>query len=170
MKITVSEIPEEGLHVEEEEDIEAETSGIATRARLNVDIKRTESDVYLSGDLTATLSLLCSRCLESFSRDVTFPLELEYRPVRELGGEETHELSRDEMDTGFYEDDELDLSEISSEQVLLNLPMKPLCAEACKGICPRCGANLNEETCGCDLGGVDERLKDLDKFLKRGKE
>ncbi|GAB4389983.1 MAG: DUF177 domain-containing protein [Thermodesulfovibrionales bacterium] len=156
--------------MEEEEDVEAGAAGPATRARLNVDIMKVDSEVHLRGDLTATLSLSCSRCLESFTRDVTIPLELEYRPLRELEGEETYELRADELDTGFYEDDELDLGEISREQVLLNLPMKPLCTETCKGICPKCGANLNEAACGCDLRRVDERLQGLDKFLKRGKE
>jgi uncharacterized protein len=170
MKIVVSEIPDEGLDLDDEEDIESGTSGVVRRARLHVNVKKVDSDVYLHGDLRATLRLTCGRCLEDFSRDVTLPLELEFRPVEELEGDEKYELSRDELDTGFYREGELDLGEISREQVLLNLPMKPLCSEACKGICPRCGANLNVQGCGCDLSGADDRFRGLDRFFKGGKE
>jgi uncharacterized protein len=74
------------------------------------------------------------------------------------------------METGFYRGDELDLTEVTKEQVLLGLPMKPLCSESCKGLCPACGADLNLGPCGCGGKAVDQRFQALEKLLKKGKE
>lgn len=170
MKITVSEIPEEGLDLEEEEPIEPETAGVAEKAKLRLNIRKTDSEVLLKGEITASLRLACSRCLKDFTRDVSIPVDLAYHPLDELRVEEKYELRPDELNTGFYIEDEVDLKELSKEQVLLNVPMKPLCSEDCKGICPRCGKDLNEGPCGCDLRQTDSRLKVLDKFLQGRKE
>jgi uncharacterized protein len=170
MKITVSEIPEEGLDLEEEEPIESETAGMAERAKLRLNITKTDSEVLLRGEIAAVLRLVCGRCLKDFKTEVSIPVDLAYHPVKDLRADERYELSPEELNTGFYKDDELDLLELTKEQVLLTVPMKPLCNEACKGICPRCGKDLNEGPCGCDLKQTEGGLKMLDKFLKGGKE
>ena len=54
------------------------------------------------------------------------------------------------MDTAFYENDEIDLGQLMQEQFYLALPMKPLCKDDCKGLCPNCGTNLNKATCDCN--------------------
>jgi len=63
----------------------------------------------------------------------------------------------------FYEEPHLDLAELAAEQFGLAVPMKPLCAETCRGICPRCGANLNQGACPCPLQ-TDDRLAVLKVF------
>jgi|Deesub1362A_J573_1020465.scaffolds.fasta_scaffold00275_38 uncharacterized protein len=169
MKILVSEIPEEGLDLEDEETIESDT-GVFLKAKLILRVERISSEVFLKGNISTELELVCSRCLKEFISDISIPLDLTYRPIEEMTVEEKYELSHDELDTGFYKNDELDLYEISKEQVLLSIPMKPLCSTSCKGICPKCGADLNEKTCGCDLKQTDPRLQILDKYLKGRKE
>jgi uncharacterized protein len=169
MKIKVSEIPEEGLDIDAEEALEADDSGAVSKARLNLRVEKSGADVFVSGKISARVSLSCSRCLKHLGRDLSVPVNLAYSPADAVS-EEAHELSPDELNTGFYRDDEIDLGEVSREQVLLNVPMKPLCSDACKGICPKCGADLNEKDCGCDLGRVDHRFQILEKFLKKGKE
>jgi uncharacterized protein len=170
MKITVSEIPEEGLDLEDEEPVEAETAGMAEKAKLRLNIRKAGSEVLLRGDIAAVLRLVCGRCLRDFKAEVSIPVDLAYHPVEELRVDERYELSPDELNTGFYKDDELDLLELTKEQVLLTVPMKPLCSDTCKGICPRCGKDLNEGPCGCDLKHTEGGLKMLDKFLKGRKE
>jgi len=76
---------------------------------------------------------------------------------------ETH-LENSDLDTDVIEGNELDLTEIAREQILLNLPEQELCKEDCRGICPTCGKDLNEGECRCGEDDVDPRwaaLKDL---------
>lgn len=176
MKILVSEIPEEGLDLEGEEPIEHEGTtapdekASVSKTRLLLRVEKVDSEVLLKGTITARLKLACSRCLSSFVKDISVPVNIAYHLADELSGEDNHELHPDEMDTGFYRNDELDLQEISREQVLLNIPMKPLCGDSCKGICPKCGVNLNEGICKCNLKQTDDRLRKLQEYLKGKKE
>lgn len=169
MKIKVSDIPDEGLDIEDEDSFETE-EGVQGRTKLRARLERAGKDVFIHGEATAALTLSCSRCLRKFETGVSIPLDLAYCPEAEEAGSETHELTADEMDTGFYRDEEIDLFEVAREQVLLSLPMKPLCAETCKGICPMCGADLNEAPCGCEAKTADPRFQALKKYFDHRKE
>jgi uncharacterized protein len=92
-----------------------------------------------------------------------------YHPAEEIGSEK-HELHGDEMDMGFYQGEDLDLEELLREQVMLNAQMKPLCSETCKGLCPKCGRDLNTGSCSCVQKETDPRLEVLKKLLDKGKE
>ncbi|MEJ2314757.1 MAG: DUF177 domain-containing protein [Nitrospirota bacterium] len=170
MKIRVSDIPEEGLDIDGEENVEAETGGVAERAAFKLRVDRAGTEVRLRGTIEARLSLGCGRCLERFERDLSLPVDLVFLPAEDIGRFEGHELARDELNTGFYRADEIDLAELTGEQVLLGIPMKPLCSESCKGICPVCGTNLNERACGCSLQRGDERMQALKQYFERRKE
>ncbi len=167
MRIIVSEIPPEGFDIESEEPVESEWA--VDSAKLSLRVEKVDTEVTLRGVIAARLKLLCSRCLSDFTRDISIPVDLSYHPVDEILVEEKHELAPAELNTGFYRNDEVDLQEISTEQVLLNVPMKPLCSETCKGICPMCGANRNEGACGCDLERTDRKLGKLEEYLKERK-
>jgi uncharacterized protein len=80
-------------------------------------------------------------------------------------GEAEREIEEDDLTTAYYRDETIDLGELVREQFYLALPMKPLCAEACKGLCPQCGMNLNQGTCDCRLEWQDPRFEAL-KALK----
>ena len=73
------------------------------------------------------------------------------------------------MVVGYYEGDRLDLGEVIREQVLLGLPLKPLCREDCQGLCPRCGKNRNAGPCGCtpEEEAGDARLEPLRKLFDK---
>ena len=64
----------------------------------------------------------------------------------------------------------LDVDQFVRSELLLNLPMKVLCREDCRGICNRCGANLNYETCGCDRSSPDPRMSVIQDIFKQFKE
>lgn len=164
MKIAISEIPQEGLDVALQETIKADDFVSPVEAGLRIEKAGTE--VLVKGDLKAHVKLQCSRCLKDFERVISVPVDVGYHPVEELKGEEAHELSSEELDMGFYSGEELDLLDLIKEQVMLNLPMKPLCTDLCKGICPQCGADLNTGTCGCDAKAIDPRLAVLKNLLK----
>ena len=74
------------------------------------------------------------------------------------GRREEIEVAEEDINTAFYRDGEIDLGELIHEQFYLTLPMKPLCREDCKGLCPVCGANWNQTTCACERRWEDPRL------------
>jgi len=170
MRIQVSDIPDEGMEIEDEENIDSKTGGIASRAALKLRVDKVGSEVRLKGEIRAGLTLECSRCLKPFGDDLVVPVDLVFVPAEAVEDEEGHELASDEMNTGFYRDGELDLGEISGEQVLLSMSMKPLCSESCKGICPICGKDLNEGSCKCAPQKGDDRMQGLKKFFEKRKE
>ena len=71
------------------------------------------------------------------------PFDLRYLPASEMSTEAEREVEDDDLETSYYRDDQIDLNELLREQFYLALPMKPLCREDCKGLCPQCGTNLN---------------------------
>lgn len=75
------------------------------------------------------------------------------------------ELVAEEMDVEFLKDDRIDLSGLLRENVLLNLPIQPLCRAECRGLCPRCGINLNESSCQCRVQAPDPRFLRLQRLL-----
>jgi uncharacterized protein len=164
MKIIVSEIPVEGLDIELRETIKSDASSFPAQAQMK--IKKVGDEVVISGTIEGDLELQCSRCLKDFRSMLTIPVNVVYNPVEILKGEDKHELKVDELDMGFYSGDELDLLDLVKEQIILNLPMKPLCSESCKGICLKCGTDLNADTCSCTDKGIDPRLEVLKKLLK----
>lgn len=166
MKIIVSEIPLEGLDVEFQETIKSDASSFPARAQMK--INKVGTELVINGKIEVDIELQCSRCLKDFRSMLTVPVNVMYNPVENLKDEEKHELKVDELDMGFYSGDELDLSDLVKEQIILNLPMKPLCNNSCKGICLQCGADLNSVNCSCSERGIDPRLEVLKNFRGKG--
>lgn len=169
MKILVSDITDEGLDLEFEETFSSELLSLLSPASVALRVEKIAAEVLVKGEVNTRVELQCSRCLKNFQRDMDVTINVVYHPVEELKGEEKHEIKDDELDMGFYQGDELEVHELVMEQILLNVPMKPLCSEACKGICPKCGADLNVKACNCERKEVDPRLEVLKKLLD-GKE
>lgn len=169
MKVQVSDITDEGLDLEFQETVKVSVSLLSpVKARLRLD--KVGSEVLAQGELNTRMELQCSRCLRNFPKDMDMNVNVVYHPVEELGEEEKHEVREDELDMGFYRDDELDIHDLVVEQILLNVPMKPLCSESCRGICPKCGADMNVNPCKCEQKETDPRLAVLKKLLEEGKE
>ena len=112
--------------------------------------------IRLTGRVTAVLSAPCARCLapvrEDFSVNVDFPIATE--PVES------------EEETLVTESEKIDLQELALETIYTNLPLRLLCREDCKGLCPKCGVNWNEESCQCKKTEIDPRLAGLADFFK----
>jgi len=169
MKIQIPDIPEEGLEVDLEEELGIEGFSLVSPVKARLSITKVAAEVMVSGDMSVELDNVCSRCLKGFRQVQELPVNGVYPPVEEIGAEK-HELHDDEMDMGFYRGDILDLQDLLREQVVLNAQMKPLCDEACKGICPKCGIELNSSTCACEEHEIDPRLAVLKKLLDKRKE
>jgi uncharacterized protein len=168
MKIVIADISDEGFVVDVEEKLALEEAS-AGPVTGTLQVNKSDREVILIGKITSELDLQCSRCLKGFRRPLDIPINVVYHPVEEIT-EERRELKNDEMDMGFYKGEEIDLEELVREQVILNMQMKPLCDENCKGICPNCGADLNAGACGCETRKIDPRLEVLKKLLDKRKE
>ena len=165
MKVSIPEIPPQGLDLELQETIESDTFFSPIRAQLR--IEKVDTEVMVKGNLIADVKLQCSRCLKDFWSVLSVPVDVVYHPVEELKGEDKHEIKAEELDMDFYSGEEMDLLTLVSEQVALNLPMKPLCTDLCKGICLKCGTDFNLGSCNCNVKDVDSRLEVLKKLLKQ---
>ena len=139
---------------------------VAAPVTLAFDIYKDKDQFRLIGSVQTTLELPCSRCLESFTWPVSASFDLRYQPHARNTGDGEREIEEDDLTTAFYEDDTIDLGQLMREQLYLALPMKPLCGDDCKGLCPTCGSNWNKGTCDCSNQWEDPRLAAL-KALRR---
>jgi uncharacterized protein len=120
--------------------------------------------IRVQGRYTVEMGAQCDRCLGRARFPLDAGFDLYYRPAAEIAVEEEVAINEDDAEIGFYEGGGLELEDVLREQVLLALPMQRVCDEACKGICPVCGANRNESGCGCTTAPVDDRWSALRKL------
>lgn len=106
-------------------------------------------DIRLKGKLETSLEVACARCLEAVVLPVQRSFDLLYRPLGTDAGHEELSVTDAEAEIGYYQGDGLLLEDTLREQVLLSVPLKTVCREECKGLCPHCGKNLNESACTC---------------------
>lgn len=115
----------------------------------------------LSGSISASGALACTRCLEPVPWTLDDDFSVEYRIAADAPGEGEFPIADDELDVSFLTGTELDLGDLAAEQVTLGMPMRVVCDEACAGLCPKCGANRNREgACTCEAE-VDPRWQAL---------
>src|SRR5262245_33631675 len=133
---------------------------------VNLEHYRSGLDVFFQGVLHGQVHGSCARCAE----DYTFPLDSDFRAVLTPRAAAVGDaaLGADDMALSTYEGEEIDVTPLVYEQAILALPTRPLCAENCRGLCPRCGANLNQAACGCPAATPDPRLAVLHSLV-RGK-
>jgi uncharacterized protein len=133
-------------------------------ACINFTLNNLGKTIEVKGEIIADLIIRCARCLSPF----VYHLESEFK------GKFSHDRNtaladqnfEDEEDIYLYSGNNIDLSQLLVESVLLALPMKNLCNEKCKGLCQVCGINLNEEQCNCNVDDIDPRLAVLQKFME----
>jgi len=150
----------------EEVEQEGDAYRIVAPVRLELEIQKDKDRFRLVGTAVTELELPCSRCLEPFRMPVNAAFDIRYHPASEMSLDEERQVEEDDLETSYYRDDQIDLNELLREQFYLELPMKPLCTENCKGLCPQCGTNLNTGTCDCDPGWNDPRLAPLRELKK----
>ncbi len=106
-------------------------------------------EIRIRGAVKTRIEAACSRCLKPVALPVEREFDLTYRPMSTIARNEEIELPPDELDVGFYEGEGIQLADIVTEQMILAFPMKVICREDCRGLCPTCGADRNRETCQC---------------------
>jgi uncharacterized protein len=173
LKIKVGNIPEEGLEFQfspegerflqllpEQEKRDFTLRGL----KVSGFVQKVRQAVSLRMTIQAAIGLECGRCLEP----VTCPVESEmvYTLVPSEGkvGEDDPSRSDEDLNFGYYSDEVIELDPLVLEQIVLQVPIKPLCRELCKGLCPHCGTNLNAGSCECQGKMLDHRFSALKNF------
>jgi uncharacterized protein len=176
LKINVVQIPDSGLALQftREGDWFSEllpdkekSDFTLGRVDVSCSVKKVREAIVAQGTVKTVVGTDCSRCLEP----VQVPVQGEFRyvlvPAPDSVGNKSGveaELNSDEVDCAYYRGDVIDLDPIIFEQIVLQIPLKALCLESCKGLCPRCGANLNTESCGCPVGPEGGKFAVLKNF------
>ena len=184
MEILIDDIPEEGLEIQATEadgwfgGLIREAIGDALwegdSACLKVKFHMTEGNVDIDGMIDLTAHPKCDRCLKNYRESTSIPFHSVLAPLysskrqQELMKQEDVELVKEDLNFAYYEGDRFDLGEFVREQMLLEQPMKHLCSEDCKGLCPHCGRDLNAGACGCQEKHGDARWGALRNFRPKG--
>jgi uncharacterized protein len=109
--------------------------------------------IEVEGEMDTAVRLTCGRCLAEFDVTLTAGVALTYakRVAATLKPDpaDVPEMPAEEDDLIYFHGEDLDMTDGIQEQVILSLPLRPLCSESCKGLCARCGADLNQTACGC---------------------
>jgi uncharacterized protein len=169
LKININTIPEDGLSLDIEKDgkwfqhmLSGEYSCGFSPHRIDssFSIRKVQSNVQIEGKIKIKAEMPCSRCLEIIDILLQVPFKYTFCQFPQRIKEET-ELHVEDLDMEYCVGDVIDLEQVVFEQVMLQIPVKPLCSESCKGLCPHCGANLNKTTCNCHDEILDQRLSAL---------
>ena len=128
---------------------------------------KTIKDIRLNGELRTSLELPCARCLEPVVEEVDRKFDLLYRPQGSDAGKEELSVTGAEAEISYYAGEGLELEDAVREQVLLALPLKVICREDCRGLCPHCGRNLNVEPCSCADAVDDPRWAALKEIRSK---
>jgi uncharacterized protein len=151
---------------EDPETLELNAEGVTFEKPIKVELKVTKSQDQLicRGKVQTSVKLECSRCLAPYDKGLSSDLDF----VIDLSG--NSEGVKSEEEGYFFVDPNASFFEIDDlvrEAIILSLPLKPLCSEDCKGLCPICGTDLNRSQCSCVKEKTDPRWDQLKGLLKR---
>jgi uncharacterized protein len=128
---------------------------------VHYEVVRHRDTFHVAVGITGAIHTTCSRCLSPMTHTVDLHLQSDYVPApNDMGGD--LEAQRVTAETGFYDRD-IHLGRYICSELVLSLPYIYVCSDACRGICPHCGANLNEGPCTC-MKEADPRLEALGRI------
>ena len=169
MEIRVDSIPEEGVRIERkidpselEPDIPAH--GLAEALSFIGRASRNGAGVVVKGNLAGSVRSQCSRCLGDFKAPVDMGVDTMFLPRSEREDDEA-EIADDDENFSYYDGDSIDLLREIKDLIIVSLPIKSICSDDCKGLCPHCGADLNASPCQCGGESVPSPFDKL-KALK----
>jgi len=132
----------------------------------DITVVREYKNIRVTGRITAPLALCCSRCLTGYTSfvDTSFTLFFRKETAVAISAEDELELGEMDLMSSTYSGDDIDLTHEIEEQVAMEIPSKPLCSEACKGLCHECGIDLNSSSCSCSKEPVRLAFNALKDF------
>jgi uncharacterized protein len=173
VRIEVEKLTPEGepfaeTYAEGELELGDEDASLAGETVVEGRAARKGDEVRMSGRIRSTLAAVCDRCV----RPLVLPVEIEFSeaftPLVPVSSADETELRPDDLHVSTYEGGEIDTDDLAREQLLLSLPTQFVCRDDCRGLCQKCGANLNEGDCHCPAGETDPRWAALADLKTRG--
>ncbi len=173
MKIRLEDIPQHGIEIRLPND---SLGAIVPRASMKTEhdftigpdvsgtlfLTRDDDEILMSGSVQSRARLKCSRCLTDYDYDLNTEINLVLKVSSATSLEEEAELKDNEI---AVQGPEIELGDIIFQEIVLDIPMKPLCSEDCPGLCPTCGAVRGSEQCKCDQDHqIDPRWLGLKKI------
>ncbi|MGN1317537.1 MAG: YceD family protein [Lachnospirales bacterium] len=131
-------------------DFDYNKSATKCNVKITGTVSKTNSNYIVEAKANVVLNLNCDLCLNAFETQLEFDINEVYSDTPDLD-KEFWELS----------DKTIDLKPALMAAIVMNIPMKNVCSPDCKGLCPKCGHNLNEGDCGCDRGYVNPQFEKL---------
>lgn len=134
---------------------------IAEKKPLNICLTNLgKKTILIETEIAITLNIPCDRCLQDVSRD--FCIEV----TKEVDLNDVSDAKEDMEELSYLVDGDLDVDKLVYEELLVNLPAKTVCKPNCKGLCRKCGKNLNYGTCDCDTEELDPRMAKIRDIFK----
>ena len=129
--------------------------------RLQLNVAREYDHIRAQGEVETRVRLACSRCLTEYETEIVSSFTIFYVPSASGTQDEEVELAEQDLISVPFGGDEIDFTDEIAEQVLMEIPLKPLCKEECRGLCPNCGADLNLADCSCSRTPVNLKFSAL---------
>lgn len=158
LSFSVKDVPLEGTRIacvvgKEDLQLDEHDPGIQDVLALTATIYADETNFLVEGELNGLLIHDCVRCLESFATPADLSFQAMYKDRSQRRSKEPEAVpgdsEREETDCHSVVEQRIELQEMLREQLILSIPMQPLCSEGCQGLCQVCGQNLNVQRCGC---------------------
>jgi uncharacterized protein len=149
-------------------DLPSDIGKFVTPIHFEASIRKVEEEITIEGRISTTIEMICARCLKPHNEVINDTFEVIYRPQSDTREDQMDEieLSETDLDISYYESGSISIAKLLRDQLLLLLPVKPLCKPDCAGLCPSCGKDLNEGSCTCSQDTIDPRFAILKQLLK----
>lgn len=146
-------------------DLETEGIDIVSVIAVRGEARKNAAGVEISGSINGKLNIDCTRCLKPVETPLDAAFDVSFISQENTPEDKEVQLQQADLSADVIQGDQLDLSELAREQILLSLPEQTFCREDCRGLCPLCGKDLNESECDCGSDEIDPRWAAL-KGLK----
>lgn len=138
-------------------DLKEENIKLNSDVRVDLEAGPADKGIELRGEIAVEAETACVRCLKPVLRQGPISVELRYVSPDAFESEEESEIEGDDLNTDILVSDQIDMAEVIREQILLDMPTRVLCREDCRGLCDKCGSDLNLIDCKCSDDDVDPR-------------
>jgi len=168
MKIALKDLKGDSssIHFEiapEELELKSEGADFVQPVKVELTLRKSGDSLFCTGVTRTEVNMQCSRCLESYPHNLVANLDF----LVKVGKDKIEIEYQDQAEELIFSGNQIfSLDKLVKESIMLNLPLKPLCSEDCKGLCPVCGVNLNISSCKCKKEESDPRWEKLRDLLK----
>lgn len=174
LKLKIEDIPSSGLDLREvldkdwlkgiSEDHKKIENRFISPISLDLRVAKLGRDIFVHGSIATDLIMECTRCLKEFDYPLISDFKYTFCPATDKGIADDVELTSEDLEFSFYQGEEIDISQVILEEIILAISFNPLCHELCRGLCHQCGKDLNKESCKCSKEKFNIRFSELRDF------